>query len=123
MACLVHIVEWVPGLSRILFSQSGWGKLRSKCYTEHITSIPLPFPKEVFGIEDDKIVEGFDIIYGRNKTNDNVDPYTKGYLYANDFRQAYLSKNVTPLQVSMVDFIITIWREDRIGYLANKKSN
>nr|CAG8514488.1 7122_t:CDS:10 [Entrophospora candida] len=97
LACSTHFIEWVPGCTRILFARTGWGSLRTKSYSDHPTNIPLPFPKEVFGVEDNIIVEGFSVLSNQSNPSDNVD--TKDYLCTSDFRQAYLSKKTTPLQV------------------------
>ncbi|CAG8605159.1 7648_t:CDS:10 [Diversispora eburnea] len=76
------LVENLPGLSSLLFWNSGVGALRKKSFKEDLTNTPIPLPKELFGIEEPK-----------DETSHS------GFLSSFDFRKAYLSKKLTPLQV------------------------
>jgi hypothetical protein len=48
-------LDYVPGLTSLLFWNSGLAALRKLKLEEYPTNLPLPLPKEYFGIEETKV--------------------------------------------------------------------
>ncbi|CAG8557437.1 11212_t:CDS:2, partial [Dentiscutata erythropus] len=88
---LVLLLEYVPGLSSYFF---GISVLRNRSFKEDMTIMPLPLPKEVFGIEEPMKIDGLEIFDQNNKYLEN-----QLFLCTRDFTKAYLAKRVTPIQV------------------------
>ncbi|RGB36788.1 Asp-tRNAAsn/Glu-tRNAGln amidotransferase A subunit and related amidase [Rhizophagus diaphanus] len=91
----IFLLDYVPGLASYLF----WDRisaLRKLNFDECPTNFPLPLPKEYFGIEETKKVEGLEIFEENESAQQN---YSSGFLCSSDFRKAYLTKKATPLQV------------------------
>ncbi|CAG8716620.1 15815_t:CDS:2, partial [Dentiscutata erythropus] len=78
------LLEYVPGLSNYFFSSKKLDLLRKKSYTEDMTMMPLPLPKEIFGIEYTMPIEGLEIIDQKNQEN-NPAPANHGFLCARDY--------------------------------------
>ncbi|CAG8452533.1 9665_t:CDS:2, partial [Scutellospora calospora] len=76
----------------------GLGVLRNKLFKDDMNLMPLPLPKEVFGIENSKTVDGLEIFDRKINEHDPV-PENQRFLCARDFTEAYLTKRVTPLQI------------------------
>ncbi|CAG8512329.1 6178_t:CDS:2 [Dentiscutata erythropus] len=72
--------------------------LRNRSFKEDMTTVPLPLPKEVFGIEEPMKIDGLEIFDQKNKEY-NPMPENQKYLCARDFTEAYLAKRITPVQV------------------------
>ncbi|CAG8552552.1 14533_t:CDS:2, partial [Acaulospora colombiana] len=73
------------------------GALRNKSFDEHLTLNPLPLPRELFEIEEPKSIDGLEIFNQRNEKIHSTFE-NSGYYCSFDFREAYLSKKLTPLQ-------------------------
>ncbi|RHZ87392.1 hypothetical protein Glove_36g21 [Diversispora epigaea] len=92
---ITPLVENLPGLASLLFWNSGLGALRKKRFKADLTNTPIPLPKELFGIEEPKEIVGLEIFNEKDELKANH----SGFLSSFDFRKAYLSKKLTPLQV------------------------
>ncbi|CAG8518345.1 3874_t:CDS:10 [Ambispora leptoticha] len=96
---LNFLVEWIPGLSKFLFYDSGFTALRKFKYDDSLTAIPLPLPKEEFGLNKvEHSVVGLEIF--EEKENKAEPIGSTEYLTAWHFREAYLSGRITPSQVA-----------------------
>ncbi|CAG8756610.1 23098_t:CDS:2, partial [Dentiscutata erythropus] len=95
---VTSLLERVPGLSNYFYWNAGLTVLRHRSYREELTIMPLPLPKEVFGVEDPKTISGLEIFNQKNKTHNQV-PENQRFLCARDFTEAYTAKKITPLQV------------------------
>ncbi|CAB5182826.1 unnamed protein product [Rhizophagus irregularis] len=88
----LFLLDYVPGLTSLLLRNAelnGLGKLKLE---ECPTNLSLPLPKEYFGIEETKVVDGLKIF-------ESVEQSYSGFLRASDLRKAYLTKRTTPLQI------------------------
>ncbi|KAG9288655.1 hypothetical protein G9A89_006756 [Geosiphon pyriformis] len=94
---LTHLGEWVPGLSKILFHNSGLTSLRSLNFEERPTLIPLPLPKEKFGVTE-TLIQGLEIFDQKSSSYDQNG--STGFLTVWHLREAYLNAKTTPLKVA-----------------------
>ena len=51
----LFFLDYIPGLASLLFWNSGLNALRKLKIEECPTNLPLPIPKEYFGIEETKV--------------------------------------------------------------------
>jgi len=49
------LLDYIPGLPSLLFKSQGLTALRKLKLEEVPTNLPLPLPKEYFGIEETKV--------------------------------------------------------------------
>ncbi|CAG8443463.1 amidase signature enzyme [Rhizophagus irregularis] len=98
---MIFLMDYMPGVTRYLFWNAGLKALRKLSIDDCPTLIPLPLPKETFGIVETKTVDGLEI-FEKQKNLQQKDYYSSGFLRASDFHEAYLAKRVTPLQVCEV---------------------
>ncbi|CAG8531783.1 17271_t:CDS:10 [Acaulospora morrowiae] len=92
------LVERFSFISSLLFWNSGVGNLRNRTFEDDVTMIPLPLPKELFEIEEEKNVVGLEIFRQGKEKNHSFSEHSS-YFSALDFHEAYLSKKLTPLKV------------------------
>ncbi|CAG8509624.1 11576_t:CDS:10 [Ambispora gerdemannii] len=96
---LAFLAEWIPGISKYLFYDSGFADLRKFKYEDSLTSIPLPLPKEKFGLNKlEHPVVGLEIFDEKGISPESIG--STGYLTAWHLREAYLSGRITPSQVA-----------------------
>ncbi|GBB88907.1 hypothetical protein RclHR1_15500006 [Rhizophagus clarus] len=92
----VFLLNYFPGFASLSFWNTGITALRKLNLDEVPTTLPLPLPKEYFGIEETKKVDGLEIFEENESAQQN---YSSGFLCTSDFRKAYLTKKATPLQI------------------------
>ncbi|CAG8733566.1 16891_t:CDS:2, partial [Racocetra persica] len=95
---LASLLEYVPGLSSYLYNNMVLSTLRDRSFKEDMTMMPLPLPKEIFGVEDSVIIDGLEIIEQKNQEH-NPAPANQRFLCARDYTDAYFTKSITPIQV------------------------
>ncbi|CAG8716365.1 12842_t:CDS:2 [Gigaspora margarita] len=94
------LLEYVPGLSNYLFWNMGFGSLRNRSFTDDVTMMPLPLPKEVFGVENSVIIDGLEVIDQKNQEHNPASaPANHRFLRVYDYIEAYSTNRITPLQV------------------------
>ncbi|CAI2181983.1 3302_t:CDS:10 [Funneliformis geosporum] len=94
---MFYMLDYIPGLASIFFWNAGLRALRKLNFEDHPTLLPLPLPKEAFGIEETKVVDGLEIF--EKQKDSRLKNYSSGLLSTSDFHGAYLAKRVTPLQI------------------------
>ena len=52
----LFLLDYVPGLTSLLFRNVGFAALGKLNLEEYPTNLPLPLPKEYFGIEETKVI-------------------------------------------------------------------